>query len=267
MPVANRLKWQTTRTVAIAGHHIPCADEIAISAHGAESIGHAQTAGVRADTALNAKLKTVAWPLYELRSKWLCDGFIERWAGRQIRRLVDSGTTMIEIGCGRGRLVDYLPAGVPYNGFDIAFSEFQLRRLLKNRPSVNIALIDCKAIPLPPKCADLLVSTEVFEHIPGVESAISELIRVARPGAHLVCSIPNNYARKYEVKGPHPDHVNSWTFHEFKDLMADLGWSCQMSTMIGRWIPVGTHTSYQLPLTSKHEKLNTNFLYVFRAVG
>jgi ubiquinone/menaquinone biosynthesis C-methylase UbiE len=261
-----RLNWQTARFVTIAGHRIPCAEDLYVTDVCRGIIRQAESPGIRRDDSLRKAVKRVIWPVVQFRADWLSDGFITRWASREIRCLAAEETALLEVGCGRGRLVDRLPRGVTYNGVDIAFSEFQLERLLARHPSVNIAMADAKSIPLADNCVDLLVSTEVLVYIPRVESAITELRRVAKPGAHLVCSIPNSYARKYEVKGRNPAVVNDWTFGEFAELMLSLGWQCETSKMAGWWIPVRTPTSYQIPLTSNAEKHNTNFFYVFRSL-
>jgi SAM-dependent methyltransferase len=149
--------------------------------------------------------------------------------------------------------------------FDLAFSEAQLDKLFRRRSDVNICLADAKRLPIDDNSVDIIVSTEVFEHIPDVGVAIAEARRVCRPGGKLICSIPNNFCKKYVVKGPHPDHVNNWNFQDFSDLMKSFDFYEIESSMRGWWIPLPrlVNFTFQLPFAPRKEYVSTNFLYVF----
>jgi ubiquinone/menaquinone biosynthesis C-methylase UbiE len=132
---------------------------------------------------------------------------------------------------------------------------------------VNVVIASASEIPVPSETASMIVSTETFEHIPEIGKTLQEIHRIAVPGAILICSIPNNYCNKYIKKGPHPGHINNWTYDGFVSLMQSYHFELVKGYMKGKWIPLPlwlTKTSYQFPLSSESEYYNTNFFYVFR---
>jgi SAM-dependent methyltransferase len=257
----SRLAWRTSRTVAVGPHQVPCAEDLPGQAN--------HPGGIRRDYPGMRLVKTIAWPVVCLRDYLVIDGFIEWTVGRWIRQLAQSRADFLEVGCGNMSLRKYLPAGVCYNGFDLSLAEFHLLRVLKASPDVNVALASATAIPLPDNCADLLASTEVLEHIPEIDKAVDEIRRVARPGARFVCSIPNNYGRKYAVKGANREHVNNWTYDEFVACMGNRGFRLVRGLRKGYWIPLPgwlarrMKASYQLPLKPAREYDCTNFFCDF----
>lgn len=231
--------------------------------------GFNQGVGLRYENDWRRLKKSFLWPLLKMRNRVLVDGFIERRVGQMICRNLLPSTVFLDIGCGAMELSRFIPKGQFYNGIDIELSEFHLRRVLKKRTAMNIAIASAKDIPLEDSTVSLIASAETFEHIPRFENVIKEMHRIARPTAKLVCSIPNNFCEKYAVKGPHRGHVNNWTYQEFVELMASGGFELAEGSMCGRWIrlsPALVKTSYQLPLTSANEMKNTNFFFEFNVL-
>jgi SAM-dependent methyltransferase len=246
----------------IRGYELPCSEDLKNQIN--------QVAGVRSDSA-HFMVKKILWPMFHLKENFMCDGFIEWEVGRRIQKHLEPTTVFLEVGCGDMSLLRYLPSDKWYNAFDMAFSEFHLRRVLAKPKRTNLALASATRIPLEPNAASLIVSTECFEHIPEIDLAIDEIYRVAKPDALLVCSIPNNFGHMYRVKGPHSQHVNNWTFEGFKKFMESHNFSFVEGLMKGVWIPLPlgiwkvSKSSYQLPFRGKSEYYNTNFIYSFRA--
>jgi hypothetical protein len=95
---------------------------------------------------------------------------------------------------------------------------------------------------------------------------VAEIVRVARPGAVLLCSIPNNFCYMYQCKGPHPDHVNNWSYDGFIRFMEARGLKFREGLQKGYWIPAPVwlvRRSYRLPLPVRRERLATHFFYRF----
>ena len=257
----DKVKWLTNKYRYVENYKIPCAEKLQRQDN--------QVAGIRCDNKVKRFIKMIIWPFFELKNFLFCDGFIEHCIGRWIRELSKDNKIYLEIGCGDMSLIRYLPDNICYNAFDLSLSEFHLRRVLSKKRNVNIALASATDIPLEPNSASLLVSTECFEHIPNIENAIKEIHRIAKPHAMLVCSIPNNYCYKYQKKGPHPEHINNWTYEGFIKFMISHKFKLLKSCMKGFWIPLPlwlTMTSYQLPISLKKEFYNTNFFYMFEVI-
>ena len=222
---------------------------------------------IRRDSKLKHFIKTILMPILMLRNYFMVDGFIKREIGRLIKKHIKSNTIFLDIGCGNMSLRQFLPKSVCYNAFDIELSEFHLERILSEEKGIKVVLCSATRIPLDSNTVSLIASTEVFDHISDIDKAVIEIYRVLKPGGILTLSISNNYCYKYQKKGPHPEHVNSWTFDEFKEYMKRLGFKNLEGYMMGYWIPLPlwfTKKSYQLPFSSKEEFYNTNFFFVFQ---
>lgn len=203
--------------------------------------------------------------LDSVQTYYLIDGFLAQQIKVWIKRYVHKGR-VIEIGTGRGKVIDFLSKSVTYLGIDVKISETIIQKYYqKNKREFLIA--SAVNLPLPNSCADYIISMETFEHIPHIKRALNEIYRICKPGAKLFITIPNNYCYKYARKGPHPEHINSWRYQEFIDFMAP-NFKVIEGRMIGWWIPIFKHFrySYQLPFSHKDEYYNSNFLFVFECL-
>ena len=225
--------------------------------------------GLRKDSLANKRVKSVVWPVVKTRDWLFVDGVIEWVIGRWIRELSDSKMTFLDIGCGDMRLQRFVPHEVWYNAFDLSLSEFHIERVLKRRSLVNLALASVTDIPLEDDKASLLVSTQVLEYVSRIDLAIDEIHRVATPEARLLVSIANGHCRKYRSKGPHRAHVNFWSQQEFLQLMESHDFRLLEADMRGYWIPLPRRlakTSYELPIRSPEEYLNSYLFFVFQPI-
>jgi len=260
------ISWTTEHRVAVGRYMVPCDSVLEEGYKQPKGIIPCPTNFVRKVFSPFLKLRR---SLLRLRDFLLVDGFIEREAGRLIRKYVSNDSVFLEIGCGNMSLRRFLPRGLCYNAIDLMFSEPELAAVLAEGPKVNICVASATQIPVESNTTTLLVSTETFPHIPNIDQTIEELHRIAAPNAVLICSNPNRYCWKYEKKGPHPRQVHKWTFEGFIRFMQDRNFKFLEGSMNGWWIPFPlwlTKTSYQLPITSKSEFLNTTFFHVFQAI-
>ena len=222
---------------------------------------------IKIDLKFNLIIKTIGYPVIFSRNYLLVDGFIKRETGKLMRKFLRENTIFFDIGCGDMSLSSYLPKDYMYNAMDVSLSLFHLRKIGNRRKKINVALASATDIPLDSNTINLAVCTEVLEHIVDIDKALLEIHRILTPGGTILVSIPNNHCYKYQKKGPHPDHVNNWTFMEFKDYMEKNKFLFLDGYMKGYWIPLTFlpgKASYQLPLSLKNEFYNTNFFYVFK---
>lgn len=103
-------------------------------------------------------------------------------AGRPIKRALD-------IGCANGRLLDALPSHVEKHGIDVSEN---LLGLARNK-GIRTVLLDVDAKPLPYGAADfdLVIATDVIEHIQHTDALLNEINRVLAPGGLFIAGIPN----------------------------------------------------------------------------
>jgi SAM-dependent methyltransferase len=103
----------------------------------------------------------------------------------QVARLVQTGSRLLDIGVGLGRLLGRFPQCERY-GIDISLP--YLRRTSSMGIRVGAALIE--DIPFPDRSFDVLVCTDVLEHVLDLNLACREMLRVLRDDGHLVIRVP-----------------------------------------------------------------------------
>jgi SAM-dependent methyltransferase len=144
-------------------------------------------------------------------------------------------TSILDIGCGEAvltaqwaaRLGDGRVVGVDLDDPKLA-AEWAARG---GRANLELRTLDVTGgLPYVGNEFDLVCATEVLEHVPGPESVVAEMARVA--GRHLLVSVPHeplwrmlNLARGAYVKdlGNTPGHINHWTKREFVAMLARHG--------------------------------------------
>ena len=111
-----------------------------------------------------------------------------RWLARE---LPVPGAVVVEAGCGEGYggqlLADAGAAVVA--GFDLDLAT--LRHAAIAYPGVPVAAANLVALPVADRAVDLVVSSQVVEHLWDQDAFVAECARVLRPGGRLVMTTPN----------------------------------------------------------------------------
>ena len=100
-----------------------------------------------------------------------------------------SGTSMLDVGCGIGWFSERAAArGARMTSLDIGVRLLaHTRRRVSTRP---VAADACK-LPFADASFDMVISSECIEHTIDPRLALSEIIRVTRPGGLMVVTTPN----------------------------------------------------------------------------
>lgn len=99
---------------------------------------------------------------------------------------------VVEVGCANGRLyrnLRNLGFEAPYMGVEVA--EHLIRANREHHPESDWQIADAYALPVADDVADVVCSEFVLEHLVYPERALCEMIRVVRPGGHLVLKFPD----------------------------------------------------------------------------
>jgi SAM-dependent methyltransferase len=102
-----------------------------------------------------------------------------------------AGLRVVDIGCGAGPGLRYLAArGALALGLD--HSRYALETATRLSPDSWVALNDsASGLPIQTASADLLLLSELVEHIKPIEPLLGECYRILKPGGRIVVTTPN----------------------------------------------------------------------------
>jgi 2-polyprenyl-3-methyl-5-hydroxy-6-metoxy-1,4-benzoquinol methylase len=123
---------------------------------------------------------------------------------------------VLELGCGAGILArQLLEFGNTVTGLDI--SEVAIAQLPKEITGIVSTLPN---IPLPAHSFDVVVATEILEHIDDDQACVREVVRVLRPGGRAYFAVPNNCLGPDEE----PEHVRKYSPETLEILLSPYGY-------------------------------------------
>lgn len=140
-----------------------------------------------------------------------------------------SPSLVLDAGCGEGYVYRGLRArGVSARWQGVDLSEGAVAFAAARGPEATWCAADLRAIPVPDRHADLVLCSQVLEHIPSPEGVRDELARVS--GRHLLISVPLEPAFRSICAltiamgiGQDPGHVNFWSPSAFRRFLRPLG--------------------------------------------
>ena len=102
---------------------------------------------------------------------------------------------VLDVGCGDGMIVSFCAR----RGAEILLADRDADKIAaaeKNlvgsgARSIRTIVSDCDPIPIPDETATVVISTEVLEHVDDPAKFLKELVRVGRPGARYLLTVPD----------------------------------------------------------------------------
>jgi ubiquinone/menaquinone biosynthesis C-methylase UbiE len=125
--------------------------------------------------------------------------------------------SILDAGCGVGHYaLHYAMKYEPFTviGMDISGAKiaqaYELKESLNSKAKFMIG--DVTATGFPDECFDMIISSEVLEHIPNDGDALAELTRVLKPKGTLLLSFPSDSEHSYgtQIKFGHVRPGYSW---------------------------------------------------------
>jgi ubiquinone/menaquinone biosynthesis C-methylase UbiE len=109
-----------------------------------------------------------------------------RFTVRSLLARYEAQSPMLDAGCGTGLNLASMPSGSI--GIDLNPRNLDLVR--ERLPDHPVVLGDIEAMPFEDETFSTVVCTEVLEHVPYPDVALSEIRRVLKPGGLLIGSVP-----------------------------------------------------------------------------
>ena len=179
-------------------------------------------------------------------------GRIAQWHLRSVNEAIfqmvarSGGRSILDAGCGEGFVAAYLvsrDSSLQLTGIDLSQEAIvYARRRFSDQVQFDVGSV--LALPYADSSFDVVVCSEVLEHLTEWEKAVAELQRVAR--THVLITVPHepyfkafNDAARLVRFCRDPGHVNFWSWSAFRAMITSRFSSAEFAR---------THLIYQLAL-------------------
>ncbi len=140
------------------------------------------------------------------------------------------GAAVADIGCGAKPYQRYFPGAARYFGIDLPVERSANK--LEKRADVYA---DLRRLPIADESFDVVLCTQVLEHVPEPERVLSEAHRILRTGGTAVLTVPFMAAEHEE---PH-DYLR-FTSYGITDLLTRCGFEAvSVKKQFGFWSAIG----------------------------
>jgi ubiquinone/menaquinone biosynthesis C-methylase UbiE len=133
---------------------------------------------------------------------------------------------ILDIGCGTGAMLDELQNFGAVTGADFSPEALSFCRKRGERGSSDYRLVraDIRSLPFADASFDIVTAMDIVEHIDRDKDAMSEILRVLKPGGRLLATVP----AYMELWSEHDDalhHHRRYTAASFRDLARRAGFA------------------------------------------
>jgi ubiquinone/menaquinone biosynthesis C-methylase UbiE len=156
------------------------------------------------------------------------------------RLSVVPGAKILDIGCGSGRhtAAAYELPGATAVGSDVSLGDLaKARERLEYHDHLGahgggqwiLTAAEATCLPFTNGTFDLVICSEVLEHIPADQLAVAEIMRVLKPGKDLVVSVPRQFPERIcwalspQYRRAERGHLRIYTRHHLVRLIEKAG--------------------------------------------
>jgi len=141
--------------------------------------------------------------------------------------------TVIDVGCGDGGNILFCAR----QGAEVILVDQDEERLASTEAKVKATpahayraiVSDCNPIPLPAETGDVVICTEVLEHVEDPRQFLSELVRIAKTGSSLLITVPDACSETLVGSTApsgyfrEPNHVRIFAAGELRNILLEAG--------------------------------------------
>jgi methionine biosynthesis protein MetW len=164
---------------------------------------------------------------------------------RLIARMVSPGSRVLDVGCGDGSLLIHLESARHTKGLGLDISEVAVAHARGRGVRCEVADVTSQSFVLP-QGFDVVIISEVLEHIPDPESLLSK-VRDAGV-ARLIVTVPNTGYLEHRLRllfGRFPiqwlvhpgEHLRFWTIADFTGTAESTGFRVARVVPVLGWFP------------------------------
>ena len=162
------------------------------------------------------------------------DGWYQNDTGELLKGFaITPDDTLLDVGCGEGGSVLFAVR----QGASVIFTDSEFdkvhelaQRVASEARAPCLGLVsNSLPLPLSDGCASKVVCTEVLEHVDEPEAFMAELVRMGRPGAQFLISVPDPVGEHLQkgIAPPgyyqSPNHIQIFSRERFAALIEDAG--------------------------------------------
>jgi 2-polyprenyl-3-methyl-5-hydroxy-6-metoxy-1,4-benzoquinol methylase len=133
---------------------------------------------------------------------------------------------VLDAGCGNGSLSFRLAKeGMNITGIDITKDNIDFSNNVKNKlkiDNINFKKMSITNIKLPKNSFDIIISSEVLEHIEDDNKAVKELNKVLKKGGECIISVPYN-PKLWSLEDKWVGHKRRYTYRKLRKLLVKNG--------------------------------------------
>ncbi len=194
--------------------------------------------------------------------------------------VIKSGYRILDIGCGSGRHtcaasafdnVTVLGADINFDNVVKASERLDFHKTMGETGSgfSGLAVSNIQHLPFEDNFFDLIICSEVLEHIPAHDTAALEIIRTLKPGGNLVVSVPRYFPERIcwavsdDYRSASDGHIRIYKKKELTALLEKAGvrqWAAHYAHSLHTpywWLKclVGPNRSDSIPVNLYHRFL------------
>ena len=131
-----------------------------------------------------------------------------------------SDLRILDIGCGTGAMLEELSDFGTVTGADFALEALHYCR--ERNPDQTLARADARCLPFATGSFDVVTAMDVVEHIDNDKAAMSEILRVLKPGGRVFVTVPA-YQSLWSEHDEALHHYRRYTSGSLKDVFQRVG--------------------------------------------